>query len=133
MTDQAGASGEGSILLEKPKSAKAGSESGTPEWRLVAYNKRVVKDWLALCNAIPENCVKCYDWLSTDPKRRINARCYPLKHAKYRGVWCYEVGSSERIYYRPREDRRDVLVYYAGRHPKSGVPEPPAVVDDESS
>jgi len=54
----------------------------------------------------------------------INGRCYALRHQHYAGVWSYEVGSGDRIYYRPDEARRRVLVYYAGPHPAK-VPYPP--------
>lgn len=101
-------------------------EGQSGEWALVAHNKRVLEGWRLLCRQVNENAVRCYDWLRTNPTRRIPGRCYELKHKHYAGAWCYEIGSGQRIYYRPRPEKRDVLIYYAGPHPKRGVPYPPA-------
>lgn len=48
-----------------------------------------------------------------------------LKGKNYAGVYCYELGSGDRVYYRVGEDPRQVVVYYAAEHP-SRVPLPPA-------
>jgi hypothetical protein len=97
--------------------------TGRP-WGLTAYNKRVVRGWEALCKQIPENVTRCYCWLRRNPTERIPGRCYELKHKHYAGAWCYEVGSSQRAYYKLRLEQHDVLVYYAGPHP-SKAPYPP--------
>ena len=50
-------------------------------------------------------------------------RCYTLKGKTYVGVYCYEIGSGDRVYYRVGEDPRQVVVYYASEHPaKAPVP-----------
>ena len=54
----------------------------------------------------------------------IPRRCYALKHKHYAGCWAFEIGSGERIYYKPRTEKREVVVYYAGPHP-TAVPYPP--------
>jgi hypothetical protein len=95
-------------------------------WSLVEHNRRVLDGWRLICQQIPENAKRCYDWLSTDPTKRIPGRCYELKYKNYAGAWGYEIGSGQRVYYKPRPERRDVLIYYAGPHPKKGVPYPPA-------
>jgi hypothetical protein len=102
---------EGSSIIDKP-------------WNLIAHNKKILKGWEVLCQDIPENAIRCYNWLREDPMRRIPGRCYELKHKHYAGAWCYEIGSGQRVYYKPRINQRDVLIYYAGRHPKK-VPYPP--------
>ena len=110
-------------LLPAPAEfSSAGNAQGA--WSVIAHNGRVTKSWLRLCENLRENCIRCYQWLQFTPMQPINCRCYALRHKNYAGVWAYEVGSSERIYYRPDEDRRRVLVYYAGPHP-SKIPYPP--------
>jgi hypothetical protein len=94
-------------------------------WTITAHNKKVAAGWEKLCSQIFENSKRCYVWLMTDPTRRIPGRCYELKHKHYQGVWCFEIGSGQRIYYRVRTELHDVLVYYAGPHP-SKVPYPPS-------
>src|SRR3954447_9740665 len=101
--------------LEIP--APRGSSIVEQPWELIAQNKKIIKGWELLCQAIPENCLRCYNWLRADPMRKIPGRCYELKHKNYTGAWCYEVGSGQRIYYKPRIESRDVLIYYAGPHP----------------
>lgn len=73
---------------------------------------------------IPANARRCFLWLGADPMRRIPGRCYELKHKQYRGVWCFEIGGGQRVYYMIRAESRTVLVYYAGPHP-SKAPYPP--------
>ena len=112
--------------LEIPRpSAESSGEPTRYRWTLVGRNKKVINGWRKLCEQIHENAVRCYDWLRTDPTRRIPGRCYPLKHKNYAGAWAYEIGSGQRVYYKLRPDTREVLVYYAGPHP-SEAPYPPA-------
>ena len=102
-------------------------EKGDPPespWRLIAHNKRVLNGWTKLARAKPANAINCYDWLRRDPMRRRPGRCYPLKGRKYSGCWCYEIGSGDRVYYKPDIESRTVRVYYAGEHPR-GAPLPP--------
>lgn len=101
------------------------NDEKTPDpWALRAYNKKTIKGWQDVCEDIPENATRCYEWLRANPARRIPGRCFELKYKRYKGIWCYEVGSGHRIYYKPRDDRHDVLIYFAGRHPKK-APYPP--------
>src|ERR1700685_915114 len=93
-------------------------------WTITAYSKKTLKGWAALCERLPQNATRCYEWLRLNPVTPIPRRCYELKHKNYAGCWCYEIGSGDRIYYKPRRDRNDVLVYYAGPHPVK-VPSPP--------
>jgi hypothetical protein len=96
------------------------------DWKLIAHNRKVLDGWRLLCRQLPENAVRCHRWLREHPTTPIQRRCYALKHKHYAGVWCYEIGSAERIYYKLRHDVREVLIYYAGaQHPKK-VPYPPA-------
>jgi len=55
----------------------------------------------------------------------IPGRGYELKHKQYAGAWCYEIGSGQRVYYKLRPDSQEILVYYAGPHPRK-APYPPA-------
>lgn len=93
-------------------------------WLVVAKNRRVNRDWEALMLRAPENTRRCYQDLCTAPMARKPKRVFPLKGKRYQGAWEYEVTSSDRVFYVPDEDKRKVLVYYAGAHPKS-APFPP--------
>src|SRR5438067_12035039 len=93
--------------LDIPKPQGSTTDPNNP-WNLLAHNKQVIKSWTELCRQIPENAKRCYEWLRTDPTRRIPGRCYELKHKGYAGAWGYEIGSGQRIYYRPRIERHDV-------------------------
>jgi hypothetical protein len=108
--------------LENP--AGPAAQQGTGIWKLVAYSRAASDGWDLLCHQLPENAVRCYNWLSEGPERRISGRCYPLRHQRYAGAWGYEIGAGHRVYYRVRRETREVLVYYAGAHPKH-VPYPP--------
>lgn len=107
-----------------PLPAPAGLNEDGSKWQLIAHSKNVVKGWISICSRLQENAKRSYAWLRTDPRRSIPRRCYPLRHKHYQGVWCYEIGSGDRIYYKPRDENRDVLVYYAGPHPVK-IPYPP--------
>ena len=110
--------------LEIPAPKESSSDGPSKAWTLTANNKNVIRGWQELCRQIPENARRCYDWLREDPTRRIPGRCYELKYKHYAGAWCYEIGSGQRVYYKLRAEQKDVLVYYAGRHPIT-VPYPP--------
>jgi len=94
-------------------------------WILVAHNKRVLKDWEQLVRETPQNAINAYEWLRMHAMTPLPRRCYALKHQQYAGCWCYEIGAGDRLYYKPDDATNRVIVYYAGPHPKSGVPIPP--------
>jgi len=102
------------VILQLPESP----------WLVVAKNRRVNRDSEALLLRAPENTRRCYQDLCTSPMVRKPKRVFPLKGKLYQGAWEYEVTSSDRVFYVPDEDKRKVLVYYAGKHPKS-APTPP--------
>src|SRR5215813_248594 len=85
-------------------------------WKLKAYNRKVLAGWEALCLRINSNAQFCYNWLVVHPTKPYPRRCYALKHKNYQGAWAFEVGSGDRVYYRPMESDHTVLVYYAGPH-----------------
>jgi len=91
---------------------------------LVAYNSRVLKGWEHLVRDTQQNSVNAFDWLVRHPTKPKPGRCYALKGSKYAGHWCYEIGSGDRLYYKPDQTQRTVTVWYAGKHP-NGVPAPP--------
>ena len=93
-------------------------------WLVVAKNRRVNRDWEALMLRASENTRRCYQDLCNAPMVRKPKRVFPLKGKLYKGAWEYEVTGSDRVFYVPDEDKRKVLVYYAGTHPKS-APFPP--------
>ena len=93
-------------------------------WLVVALNRRVNRDWEAMLVRAPENTRRCYEDLCTVPMLRKPKRVFPLKGKLYKGAWEYEVTSGDRVFYVPDEERRKVVVYYAGKHPKS-APTPP--------
>jgi len=93
-------------------------------WLVVALNRRVNRDWEALLLRAPENASRCYEDLCTAPMVRKPKRVFPLKGKRYTGAWEYEVTSGDRVFYVPDEEKRKVVVYYAGKHPKV-APTPP--------
>jgi hypothetical protein len=103
----------------------AGAANIENPWVLLGYNKKVLKGWVALCHSITANATRCFEWLQAHPTMPIRGRCYELKHKHYAGCWAYEIGSGDRVYYKPRPLQRDVLIYYAGKHP-SVIPYPPS-------
>jgi hypothetical protein len=108
----------------KESEAKSIAQVPASPWLVVAKNRRVNRDWEALMLRVPENTRRCYQDLCTAPIARKPKRVFPLKGKLYKGAWEYEVTGSDRVFYVPDEDKRKVLVYYAGTHPKS-APFPP--------
>jgi hypothetical protein len=88
-------------------------------WLVVAKNRRVNRDWEALIQSHPEKTRRRYEDLCTAPTTRQPGRVFPLKGKPYKGVWEYEVTKGDRVFYIPDEEPRKVVVYYAGKHPKS--------------
>ena len=101
-----------------------GSDPSQSIWTLVAHNRRVVKGWEQLVRNTPENAINCFDWLRMHAMKPIPGRCYALKGKKKAGCWCYEIGSGDRVYYRPDDASKVAKFYYAGSHP-SAAPDPP--------
>lgn len=93
-------------------------------WSVVAYNKGRLKDWEHLVRNTEQNAINAFDWLVRNPIQRMPGRCYPLRHSKHHGHWCYEIGAGDRLYYKPSEADKKVIVWYAGRHPNQ-IPAPP--------
>jgi hypothetical protein len=56
---------------------------------------------------------------------RKPGRCFPLRHSKYAGHWCYEIGAGDRLYYKPDPQARRAAIWYAGKHPEGRIPNPP--------
>jgi len=111
---------------ESAESNQAEQESLTlaPHWLVVAKNRRVNRDWELLLLRAPENARRCYEDLCTAPMVRKPGRVFPLRGKLYKGAWEYEVTSAERVFYVPAPQKRKVIVYYAGEHPKT-APTPP--------
>jgi mRNA-degrading endonuclease RelE of RelBE toxin-antitoxin system len=109
-----------SLILPAPEPNATGSRV----WKLVAYNKRVLKSWKSLCNNTLENARDCYNWLTAHATEPIPRRCYALKGKANAGCWGYEIGSGNRVYYKPDETTSTAVIYYAGPHPPK-VPDPP--------
>lgn len=109
------------------KAVAKGDPPANP-WLVLAYNKRVFKDWEKLVCDTEQNAVNAFDRLVRHPMERMPGRCFPLRYAKYAGHWCYEIGAGDRLYYKPDEDKRTVTVWYAGHHPKDRIPVPPKVL-----
>jgi hypothetical protein len=109
---------------EKENPAEIIAQLSESSWLVVAKNRRVNRDWEALLLRAPENTRRCYQDLCSSPMVRKPKRVFPLKGKLYKGAWEYEVTSSDRVFYVPDEEKRKVLVYYAGKHPKS-APTPP--------
>lgn len=86
---------------------------------MVAKNRRVNRDWEALLSRAPENVRRCYEDLCTAPMVKKPGRVFPLRGKRYSGAWEYEVTRGDRVFYVPDQEKRKVVVYYAGTHPKS--------------
>src|ERR1022692_3609228 len=108
------------LRLRRPKEADAPSQG----WTLVAHDKRALAGWNSLCENMPANAAHCHDWLSANAMLPKPGRYYPLRGRVYAGVWCYEIGRGDRIYYKPDLRARKAIVYYAGPHPPK-APTPP--------
>lgn len=109
-----------SLDLTIPK----GLASAEGTWTLVAHNKNVLRGWDSLCCNTPENAQHCYAWLSHHAMHPRPGRCYPLKGKQNAGCWGYEIGSGNRVYYKPDGQQKKAVIYYAGPHPNT-VPAPP--------
>ena len=97
-------------------------------WTVVGSNSRVVKNWRQLVLSCPENAIRCYQHLSSNPMQRSPGRIFPLRGKKFKGAWEYEITGSDRVFYVPLPDEKRVIVYYAGKHPvKNEYPKPPSV------
>jgi hypothetical protein len=110
-----------SIALTAPR----GDEPKLAAWTLTAWNRRVLKDWEALCRDTPEDAVRCHAWLSADAVKRYPGRCFELKGHVHLGNWCYEIGSGNRVYYKVLQETKSAVIWYAGAHPKGRIPAPP--------
>lgn len=114
--------------LTAPPTIDSTAEESTPvlasPWLVVALNRRVNRDWEALILRATENARRCYEDLSNSPMVRKPKRVFPLKGKRYSGAWEYEVTKGDRVFYVPDEEKRKVVVYYAGVHPKT-APTPP--------
>jgi len=108
------------LRLRRPKEADASSQ----DWTLVAHNKRVLAGWNSSCANTPANAAHCHDWLSANAMLPKPGRCYPLRGKVHAGIWCYEIGRGDRVYYKPDSQARKAIVYYAGPHPPN-APSPP--------
>ncbi len=95
-----------------------------PAWKIVAHTPHVNRSWKDLMQRAPENTQRCYEYLSIVPMQRSPGRVFPLRGKRYKGAWEYEVTKGDRVFYKPIAAEQKVVVYYAGKHPKS-APEPP--------
>ena len=96
-----------------------------PVWTLIAHNERVLKGWAKLAKDTPPNVINAFDWLSQGAMTPRGARCFALRGKRYAGCWCYEIGPGDRLYYKPDGGKKTARVWYAGPHPKHGIPFPP--------
>jgi hypothetical protein len=96
-----------------------------PVWTLIPHDKKVLAAWERLSRDTSANIVNAYDWLSQRAMTPRGSRCFALRHAKYLGCWCYELGPGDRLYYKPDADKKIAIVWYVGPHPKDRVPPPP--------
>lgn len=94
-------------------------------WAVFAYNQQVYKSWEKMMVRVPENLERCLEDLCTHPMQRYPKRVFPLKGKTYKGAWEYEVTGGDRVLYFPDPESRQVVVYYAGPHPKPPIPTPP--------
>lgn len=112
-------------LPEPTNSRGAGRSSRAFPWELIGHTKRVAKGWEYLAANWPESTQKCYEWLRSHPMKPRGQTCFCMKGKLYKGAWEYEIANGNRVYYKPIESERKVIVYYAGKHPKQSAPTPP--------
>jgi hypothetical protein len=99
-------------------------ENTKGEWSLFAHSKRIMKDWLDWSESHPQTVLWAYKKLTQSPTTPIPSRCFLLRGKANQGCWELEAGSGDRVYYKPFEAEKKVVVFYAGAHPKS-PPVPP--------
>jgi len=112
------------VLSTEENEAEQAIQVPVSHWLVVAKNQRVNKAWEALLLRAPENARRCYEDLCTAPMVRKPGRVFPLRGKPYSGGWEYEVTRGDRVFYVPNEEKRKVIVYYAGAHLKP-APTPP--------
>jgi hypothetical protein len=115
------------LFLEPPETIlNIEGKSDDAVWTVVASNSRVVKNWRELVLSCPENAIRCYQHLSQNPMQRSRGRIFPLRGQKFKGAWEYEITGADRVFYVPLPVEKQVVVYYAGKHPvKNKYPKPP--------
>jgi hypothetical protein len=106
---------------DQPKVPAAGS-SGEDEreingFEIYAHNKSALKGWNWLCANYGTSAQRSYDILRTNPRTKVPGRYYELRHKNYAGKWCHEVTGGSRLYFSINDERREVIIYYAGPHP----------------
>lgn len=111
------------LLLKSPSPITNDEKS---VWTVLAWNKRVLRSWEALCDETTEDAIRCIGWLNQNAMTRIPKRCFPLRGKVYAGVWEYEIGRGNRVFYIPNASEKTVYVYYAGKH-ISPAPFPPRI------
>ena len=119
-------------LLPSPKEilnsqgSKKYKHEKTP-WTLYASSKRVLKDWRNLVINNPDETIACYKAMSNDPMNRIRGVAFAMKGKIFKGGWEYRVNKSDRVFYKPIKDTKEVIVYYADKHPRENkYPTPPS-------
>jgi len=120
MTEENSEGPPGPLDIKPPKVAITIAAS----WTLIAHNRNVLKGWEYLSRHTPEDAQHCYDWLHEHAMLARPRRCYALKGRAHAGCWCYEIGSGNRVYYKPDDATKTAVIYYAGPHPNA-VPVPP--------
>jgi hypothetical protein len=124
MNDDCEDQADSSSKLEMSLYAGGGQGAARGPWTIKAYNKKVLKGWKMLRESTPSDAARFVKWLTQDAMQPIPGRCYPLKGKAFVGIWAYEIGSGNRIYYRPNPSTKIAIVYYAGPHPAT-APTPP--------
>ncbi len=89
----------------------------TGPYQLRARSARVARNWQDMSSRIPKAVQRCYEHLAEDPHRSIPGRIFPLRGKEFRGLWEYEVSSSERLYYLPDAQKEPEM---AGWTPEEG-------------
>ena len=119
-------------LLPSPKEILARESSKqhkheTTLWTVYASSKRILKDWHNLVINNPEETIACYKAISSAPMQRIRGVAFAMKGKTFKGGWEYKVNKGDRVFYQPIKDTKEVIVYYADKHPKEHkYPTPPS-------
>ena len=115
--------GQDDLIVEKIEPPEVALEAHfsfikTKLWLVVAKNRRVNRDWIDLIQRNPQNSLRCYDDLCSRPTYKQVGRVFELRGKPYKGAWEYEVSKGDRVFYTVDEEKKKVIVYYAGKHPK---------------
>ena len=86
-------------------------------YAIESISSTVDKEWADFCTRRPDDAVRAYERLTTDPRTPVGGRQFPLRGKALKGFWQYECNGGDRLHYKVIE--KTVRVYSIGNHPSS--------------